>query len=497
MPIHAIRFAILLAVAGLLSGFRQEKPGIPRQEGPGQTKALERTIEDIADHLRTVAERKVMLLWVVDSSNSMVDDRDQIKAQLSKIFDKVKGVKDLHMAVLAFDEKPRPLVPFTTRMGLVQKGLDAVGVQGKGIENCMAAVQEGARLFPPGRAYRMIVLVTDERGDDASQVEATLAAVRKVEGHVFVLGRETPFGWDFAYELDEKTGVEATVLAGTESAGQETLQMSPLCCNQPWVPWCRKMRVHPDKKEYESFFRRMNPIECDLGFDQEVPSGFGPWAQSRLAADTGGRCFLLREKESYSAEAMKGYEPELCTADEWQKRKLGDELRGEVLRILAELGQGKEFDIVLNEVTKGVADKQVIQPCLRLERRVKEDWARSLEAARAKAGKAAGKPLKRWVAHADLLAAQLQVLLHGLEQVRLAAAEGPFPQRPVWFTSWPTVRGSGEARKAAIEKLDAAIKNHPGTPWARTAELLKEKLPGFMLEPVRYGGGGAIKPGGK
>lgn len=68
-------------------------------------------------------------------------------------------------------------------------------------------------------------------------------------------------------------------------------------------------------------------------------------------------------------------------------------------------------------------------------------------------------------------------------------AEDPIPDKIVGLEVRGVIRGDGARQRAARERLDAVIRDHPDTPWGRTAALLKERLYGFSLREVNYGGG--------
>lgn len=499
-------FLVLCSLSGFRFAASQEKATAIVPMDTRRLQMLERALNDLADHVLAASEREVLMLWVVDASNSMVDDCAHIAQRLDDFFNKVEGRKVLHMGIIAFDTKPRVIAGFLKESASVRQAIGAVGVSGRGIENCMAAIQEGVRIFPKTQAYRMTVLITDERGDDDSQVEETIAAVKEMGSHVFVLGRESPFGWMQAYEPDAKKGFNVTVRAGPESAGPEMLQMNPLCCRQ-WYPNCRKALARRLEKEddgtdarsmgdYESFFQKVNPLGCDLGFDQNVPSGFGCWAQARLAAETGGRYYLIHDQPRYDPDELKGYAPELCSREEWRKRNREDPVRKTIMDILAAIEQGGTFGLISADTVESrvlAQQARLLQKkALDLEAKV-VGWIDALDAATPLAASAANPTSRRWLAHRDMLSAQLSVLMHWLEQYRLALADVPSQRATLGLRLQSPFRGSGDRQRSATRRLDLVIRAYPRTPWAMTAETLKRYMLGFRIDIVRYRGGAAKK----
>lgn len=453
---------------------------------PGDTRPVEKALDDMGEILKTRPEKTLAIAWVMDASGSMTDDRQRVLAKLDELLAKLSG-KEVRMTVLAFDKKPRVICPLSSNWDLVKKAIGGVG-EGKGEENCMLAVREAAKLVPTPGSYRAVVLLTDEKGDDSDDLEKTIQAVRQAQVHVFLLGREAPFGWPIGYEQDEELGFDVTVDAGPESAAIETLQKNPLCCRGEWFPWCRKMLTDADKRSQESYFQEDDPLGCELGRDAEVLSGFAPWAQARLCAETGGQVWLIRGKGGYDPKALRGYEPDLCALAEYGKRNAADPVRKAVVEVLAEIEKGDDWKLVNIGLSEGQAE--------RLGKRAQEltvqcrKWIDRLRAARPNLPSQGEPAPKRWIAHRDLLVAQIHVLIHWLDEYRLVLTVADYPKGGDVGLAPGDLRGSGEAKLEAVRALEQVAKDHPGTPWAGTAERLAEGLDGFDLVVIQYGSGG-------
>jgi len=491
-----MRFLTTILMMGVACLGQESAGEKKQQEGPGKTTATDRALEDIGDRMRTVAQKRIGVIWMVDASSSMADDVKTLQSKLRAIFKKVEGEKDLWMAVMAFDRKTRVVSLFTNKFTVVEKAIGSIGTAGKGVENCMAAIREGVQSFPKGKMYRMLVLVTDERGNDQEDLEKTIAVVKQAKAHIYVLGREAPFGWGHGYEMDVELGFNVTVDAGPESAGSETVQKNPLCCFQTHYPWCRKMLTDEMRRtQAESAFQQRNPMKCDLGEDAAVSSGFGCWAQARLVKETGGEYYRIRKKSEYEAKDLKGYEPELCSREEWIRRIERCAVRKEIISILETMEKGESFELESSGLSKGMT-KSLVRRVRKVEREV-QGWIKSLRNAKFEVSTGEAKPYKRWIAHRDLLMAQLYSLLHWLEQYRLTVLEGLWPKGgDVGLFTSPKVQGDKKGK--AKEKLEEVIRDHPGTPWARTADLLRGRLQGFTLRKFGHGpGGGGARSGEK
>lgn len=203
---------------------------------------------------------------------------------------------------------------------------------------------------------------------------------------------------------------------------------------------------------------------------------------------------MIGARESYTRKALEGYEPELGTRAEWQRRNASDPLRQTVLRVLQELDQAKNCRLPWY-LGKGEA-KRAIKRSEEIEASV-DAWTRAVAAVAPRTLSGAGAPNRRWVAHRDLLLSQLHALRHGLEQYRLALTEGPYPGSEFCLMAVAPIRGDGARRRVAEERLDAVAHDHPETPWARTAELLKGTLGGCVLMRITFLPFPGVERGGK
>ncbi len=104
----------------------------------------------------------------------------------------------------------------------------------------------------------VVVLVTDESGDDYLNIEDVTAACKRLRVPVFVIGRQAMFGTDrLQYRwVDPQTKdvYWTTIRRGPETAAYETLQWDGL---------------HPRR--------------------EDQPSGFAPYDLARLTKETGGK----------------------------------------------------------------------------------------------------------------------------------------------------------------------------------------------------------------
>src|SRR5262249_7055262 len=172
----------------------------------------------------------------------------------------------------------------------VRRAIKHLGVDETGTENTLTAV--GTVINHYGRQINkerrlLIVLSTDESGDDGRAIEEArqMAVSRGVP--IYIIGRQSLFGYDRAHLLYidpvTKDHYWPAIRRGPETADVETLQWDGL--HDRW---------------------------------EEQPSGFAPYELARLAKDSGGIYFLLpseanmrvRQREkAYSIANLKDYVP--------------------------------------------------------------------------------------------------------------------------------------------------------------------------------------------
>ena len=159
----------------------------------------------------------------------------------------------------------------------------------------------------------MVVLVTDESGDDGQNVEEARQALVSRGVPLYVIGRQSLFGYSNAHLLYidpvTKDHYWPTITRGPETAAPECLQIDGL----------------HDRRD-------------------EQPSGFAPYELARLVKDSGGIYFLLPSEENmrvrqreqaYSIQDLKEYVPDYEGRAPYITRRDKSDLR----RLLADLIQ--------------------------------------------------------------------------------------------------------------------------------------------------------------
>jgi hypothetical protein len=361
---------------------------------------------------------------------------------------------DLHFEL----EKPTPNVD------LIGQAIEHLRVDDTGAENTMHALQEVinhyARAISKDRRL-LIVLVTDESGDDGSYVEEAHQMAMEHKVPIYVIGRQSLFGYERAHlryvDPVTKDVYWPTIRRGPETADVEVLQWDGL--HNRW---------------------------------DEQASGFAPYELARLAKDSGGIYFLLpseenmrvrRQERAYSMASLKEYVPEYDSRLEYVDRRSRSEFRRtlyDIIQVTKDFPFRYRFPIAAAELIPlaneaGMAATERLKVLLAIQNRLE-----GLQKARDR------EPSKRWQAHYDLMLAQIVTYQVKTYEYRACLAEMvqtlPKPKKaptPDMVVEWelhhsPSPKAPKEetAKKYAEAQklLRLVIERHPKTPWADLAQ---------------------------
>lgn len=473
-----------------------------RVEGYGA--AMSRVTSEL---LRMMRKSPVVVVWMFDASFSLKDDRKEISDNFNKIYAELKIAENeaknrnlkyspLETMICSFGADIKKLLPApTSDIPAIQKAINSIVDDDSGQEKTFQAISKVVDEFGPlaARTNRKlaVILVTDESGEDDAALEELIVKTEKYKSPVYFMGREAIFGYPWAHMrwIDPKTNLEYWVKVdrGPETAFPECLQ-------------------------YDGLHGRWD----------SASSGFGPYAQVRLAKESGGIFFMLASEEKalvgrdstgprkFDDLAMKEYEPLLTPRREYEQARNKSEFRSGIWQVIVALNPhiDKELNLRRDHFPKDPAEfvkerDLNFSKCLRSIVKLNEGIKKLEQIAPLRAKER--EP--RWRAAFDLAYAQLlsyrvrqfQYLLLLDKHVR----ENPQMKKPDSNEWWvrnttemlaPTdeqIRASKvdmkelEAQRAkAIAMYDDVIKNHPGTPWARRAQQEKGWGFGFRFDEV-------------
>ncbi len=472
-----------------------------RVEGYGA--AMHRITQEL---IRMMKKEPVIAVWLFDASNSLKDDREEIRDNFDKIYAELDIVKQqattrkmrhaaLETMIISYGDKITPLLKNPTgELKDIQKAIDNIKEDESGKENTFTSISKVIDQYSStaARSKRKLVIIvlTDETGDDEGMLEEVIAKSERSRSPVYFLGREAIFGYphtQFRWRHPDPPHLHFWIRVdrGPETAFPECLQ-------------------------YDGFHRRWD----------SASSGFGPYGQVRLAKKSGGIFFLLDSKEKnlsgrlslskrkFDDLAMKEYEPLLLARRDYEASRNKSDFRKTIWQVIVALNPHAKYDTELNlrrehyplgpEEFQEEAGKQ-FGKTVRAMNKIQEGIKRleKIKPLRAKERE------PRWRAAYDLAYAQL--LSYRVRQFQLLLAfdnhakNPPKPKDPK-ANEWnvrniPKMLPPDEKqvkatkidmaelesqRKLAIQMYDKVIKEHPNSPWAERAQA--EKNWGFGID---------------
>ncbi len=433
--------------------------------------------------LRHVAQHKVVVAWMFDESVSMRDDQKEIKKKFGRVVDELRintpdeaapakgaGKKKsagppLAHAIVGFGETVHfEQEPPTADIADIGTAIDRLRIDSTGRENTMAAVSKViahyGNLISSDRKL-LIVLVTDESGDDGEFVEEARQAAIAREVPVYVIGRQALFGFK-KLAIDYKDPVTKDKYRVYIDRGPETADVEMLQWDGIHTRW------------------------------DEQPSGFAPYELARLAKDTSGIYFLLpseeetrvhRREKAYKTATLKEYSPDYESRTAYAERRQKSEFRRTLYEIIQETRRypfryaypisPEQLLMEIDQDLPVVTER--LNVLIAIEKRL-----RGLEKLRNR------ETEKRWQAAYDLMLGQ--IVAYQIKAYEYRANLLEMQARPPKPAKMPTPELTVQWRlnhskemKAPKEKtekvyveamrlLTEVIKNHPNTPWADLAQ---------------------------
>ncbi len=444
--------------------------------------ALDQLAREILRHLK---DHRITVVWVFDESISMQDDQKTIVEKFDRVSNELKQNIDpskkaagaLNHAIVGFGqgldymlEKPRDDIE------LIGRAIKKLRIDSTGVENTMTTIRLVAEhystmLRKDKDRKILMVLVTDESGDDGSDVEEARQALRRNHIPLYVIGRQSLFGYPFAHHRYEDP-VTHDVYHPLIHRGPETADL--------------------ELYQWDGLYDRWD----------EQPSGFAPYELARLTHESGGVYFILPSEEfmrirhreqAYSITQLREYRPEYDNRMTYMEKRNASPLR---LTLHAIVGEGKDFlyrrdfpiehpALVQAAMVEGQKATLKLNYLLKIQDRLealRKDRDRESE--------------RRWQAHYDLMLAQTVAFeVKAYEYRALMASIVNKPPTPksspgadlmiTWVVDHarePLAPRDQTAKKYAEAKrlLEQVIASHPKTPWA---DLAKDTLDrGFSVK---------------
>jgi hypothetical protein len=293
--------------------------------------------------LASIENQPTAVVWIFDSSISMVKRRKEIRDRFDRIYEqlgivqKIKNEREgepevapLLTSVMSFGSEVQLLTKQPTdNLDEIREAIDSIGNEGgdemvfHAIRNAIDRHKSLRQNRGPGSPARnvMLIVVTDERGDDLQVAEETINVCRFHAMPCYVMGVPSPFGRDKAYIK--------------------------------FVEFDPKYAQGEDWAEVDQGPESLFPERVKLGYADDymeepvIDSGFGPYALSKLCYETGGIYFTIHpnrrlnsrvdrhEVEAFASqmsyffdpEIMERYRPDYLTEAEYMARAKKSQLR--------------------------------------------------------------------------------------------------------------------------------------------------------------------------
>lgn len=420
--------------------------------------------------LRKLEKGRTLVVWAFDASGSLLAERQRLAKYIDQVYAHIAqfdqdGLADreaLLTAVIGFGKTRKELAAPTADAAVISAAILAVPLDETGFESTFQTVADTARKYgkfeKDGESYRTVmVIVTDEIGDDQDRLEPAIAAARAAAMPVYVLGSPALFGrikgrMDYR---DPKTGQlhrDLEVDAGPETAAPEMIRL-PFWYSGP-------------QHEF-------------------LDSGFGPWALSRLARQTGGIYFITRlgpARRTFEPAGLLEYAPDWDSQKEFLNRVGKSPLRQAVLHAAQMTQQNLPG---MPSLTFPAAESPQFKDAMarnqELAARVMYTVDEALVPINAVVKARDHEPARRWRAHYDLargrlLAVKIRCFEYNWICAKMKKDMPRFanPKSNAWrLVPSGQVQSSakaGEAAKEARALLERVLDEHPGTPWALLAE---------------------------
>ena len=465
-----------------------------------------------AELLRMMRSQKLTVVWLFDESESMKDDQQDLKERIFRVYEELKVVetdpkatgpgrrkkklKDiLETSITSFGARwtihtPKP----TNDPRVVMSAIDRIPIDRTGQENMCEAIKQAVNKYRGvTRSKRKLVLivVSDESGDDGGKVEAAIEQCKIVKAPVYILGRESVFGSLYAFKRWRHPDTGRThylpIHRGPETPFAEQLQ-------------------------YDGYGKRR---------DSHM-SGFGPYEQVRIARDTGGIFFQLPHEEADLNDLdnrkndmlnLREYLPNLDSRRAYAKSRNRSKFRQAIWDVIVQLNPYEANRAAVLQVPSGWFDRNPAkyrQPAIDRWKKVmtiftilvkaqqRLDQVRTLRENEASL---------RWRANYDLIYAQLiayQVRLLqysiAIDQYAQSVPSRKFkdPKSNQWAVAYgqpkllmPTTKQAEQIAKflgvdftaetlkdshrKCLQRLARIEEMHPGSPWSRRAEWERKR----------------------
>lgn len=446
----------------------------------GDVGSVDRITTEILSALK---EQKVLVVWLLDASESLRTRREQVIGRFDRVYQELGELADrepdaLLSSVVAFGETATLMTKTpTSDPEALRKAVRSIPADRSGIENVFSAVHTAAMEFR-GQARQgyhvMLVVLTDESGNDLQAVDKAAAVVAEHKMPVYVLGPLAPFSRS---EVNIRW-----VDPETSEVFHLPVERGPATA----------MPEYPVSLFTFLADRRRIPV---------LSSGFGPFGLAKLARESGGICFVYNDGHitgpSFDPIVLSDYSPEYVSQTEYRRLAEKHPLRKAVLTCATALLEA-DFPQPQTEFAAGGIQFSIRSAFRDIEASY-DAMGQVSDALVAVRKHYASEPSSRWRAHFDLLLGQVLVrrlqiessvpLLNSMYEKPRACSDvacNAFALAGAQGTSLADLsedaerEGTGQADDERPDEMDETelarvhlervVRDHAGTPWAVMAQ---------------------------
>jgi len=479
-------------------GLTESTKAVRGMTGVGETGTQGAVDRITMELLLSIEQRPTLVVWLFDSSISMVKRRQEIRNRFDRIYEQLGIVQEekkkrggstdsdsLITSIVSFGNDVQFMTKKpTSDLSEIRSAIDNIAVDESGVEMVFHAIKAVADRYKSMRTSRgpsdpernvVLITITDERGDDMQMADEAIALCKKFAIQSHVLGVPAPFGREFTYIR--------------------------------FVDPDPKFDQTPDWRQVDQGPETLLPERVHLGYQDNyyeepvIDSGFGPYALARMCYETGGiyfsihpnrqvgkkiepgtiEAFASRMSYFFSPEIMDMYRPDYLSETEYMTRIKKNPFRSTLIQAaqIARVGtlDKPKLEFIKREEAIFVRELSVAQ----------QESARlapelmTLCTILAEGEKSRSKETSpRWLASFDLsygtaLAAKVRAEAYN---AMLAKAKRGMnfekPESNTWNLK-PTTKITVDSKlekegKQATELLRTVAEKHKGTPWALLAD---------------------------
>ncbi len=219
------------------------------QSSTSEASSVEGAVDKIMGSIKgQLAKGDLLVVWLFDASRSLVDDRQRVASRLHPFFEEVSASRSeasrhrLLNAVVSFGKGMKQQVAPTEFSERIIQAIEKLGIDESGYENVFTAIARSAQLYRKGWMEGQLVLVvwTDETGDDIHELEKTIKICRVNRASVSIVGPSSVLGSETGLHsyTDPKSNesYQLPVKRGPDSALPERIELGYWFFSRPPGP---------------------------------------------------------------------------------------------------------------------------------------------------------------------------------------------------------------------------------------------------------------------